>query len=81
MSHLLIKDKYSVLLPTYNERENLPIIVWLIVKSFNEAYQDLGDLHDVERLTLKSSLLMMLHLMELLKWPNSYKTFMESIAL
>ena len=24
--------KYSILLPTYNERENLPIIVWLLVK-------------------------------------------------
>ncbi|CAH1406054.1 unnamed protein product [Nezara viridula] len=23
-------DKYSILLPTYNERENLPIIIWLI---------------------------------------------------
>ena len=25
-------EKYSILLPTYNERENLPIIVWLIIK-------------------------------------------------
>jgi hypothetical protein len=24
-------DKYSILLPTYNEHDNLPIIVWLIV--------------------------------------------------
>jgi len=30
-------DKYSVLLPTYNEKENLPIIVWLLVKTFTEA--------------------------------------------
>lgn len=29
-------DKYSVLLPTYNERENLPLIVWLLVKYFDE---------------------------------------------
>lgn len=29
-------DKYSVLLPTYNERENLPLIVWLLVKYFEE---------------------------------------------
>lgn len=29
-------DKYSILLPTYNERENLPIIVWLIVKYMEE---------------------------------------------
>lgn len=25
-------DKYSILLPTYNEVENLPIIIWLIVR-------------------------------------------------
>jgi len=30
------KTKYSVLLPTYNERENLPLIVWLLVKTFTE---------------------------------------------
>ena len=33
----MAKDKYSVLLPTYNERDNLPIIVWLLVKYFSEA--------------------------------------------
>ena len=33
----MTKDKYSVLLPTYNERDNLPIIVWLLVKYFTEA--------------------------------------------
>lgn len=27
-------DKYSVILPTYNERKNLPIIVWLLAKTF-----------------------------------------------
>lgn len=32
------EDKYSVLLPTYNERENLPLIVWLLVKYFGERY-------------------------------------------
>ncbi|XP_017743627.1 PREDICTED: dolichol-phosphate mannosyltransferase subunit 1 isoform X2 [Rhinopithecus bieti] len=31
------RDRYSVLLPTYNERENLPLIVWLLVKSFSES--------------------------------------------
>jgi len=31
------KPKISVLLPTYNERENLPIIIWLLVKYFTEA--------------------------------------------
>ncbi|KDN33643.1 hypothetical protein RSAG8_13272, partial [Rhizoctonia solani AG-8 WAC10335] len=28
--------KYSVILPTYNERKNLPVIVWLLAKTFNE---------------------------------------------
>jgi hypothetical protein len=32
------KDKYSVLLPTYNERRNLPIITWLLNKTFTEQY-------------------------------------------
>uniref|UniRef100_A0A8C5WKY2 Dolichol-phosphate mannosyltransferase subunit 1 n=1 Tax=Leptobrachium leishanense TaxID=445787 RepID=A0A8C5WKY2_9ANUR len=32
-------DKYSVLLPTYNERENLPLIVWLLVKYFGESFE------------------------------------------
>lgn len=35
-----MKSKYSILLPTYNEKENLPIIVWLIVKYMNEANYD-----------------------------------------
>ncbi|CAI5745484.1 unnamed protein product [Peronospora destructor] len=30
------KPKYSVLLPTYNERENLPLIVWLLDKTFTD---------------------------------------------
>lgn len=28
--------KYSVILPTYNERKNLPIIIWLLAKVFEE---------------------------------------------
>lgn len=30
--------KYSVILPTYNERENLPIITWLLNRTFTEGY-------------------------------------------
>jgi hypothetical protein len=30
--------KYSVILPTYNERKNLPIIVWLLARTFQEWY-------------------------------------------
>ena len=33
------EDKYSVILPTYNERENLPLILWLIVKYFDKRYE------------------------------------------
>ncbi|KAM3586913.1 dolichol-P-mannose synthesis [Umbelopsis sp. WA50703] len=29
-------DKYSVLLPTYNERENLPVIIWLLARTFQQ---------------------------------------------
>ncbi len=32
------KNKYSILLPTYEEKDNLPIIVWLIVKYMNDRY-------------------------------------------
>lgn len=28
--------KYSVLLPTYNERDNIPLIVWLLVETFEK---------------------------------------------
>ncbi|KAF7635209.1 Dolichol-phosphate mannosyltransferase subunit 1 [Meloidogyne graminicola] len=33
---ILIKPKYTILLPTYNEAENLPICIWLINKYLNE---------------------------------------------
>ena len=32
---------YSVLMPTYNERENLPLIVWLVMKHADESGLDL----------------------------------------
>lgn len=32
--------KYSVLLPTYNERENLPIITWLLARTFTQENVD-----------------------------------------
>jgi len=34
----ITKDKYSVILPTYNERRNLPIITWLLNRTFTEQY-------------------------------------------
>lgn len=30
------KDSYSVILPTFNERQNLPIITWLLNRTFTE---------------------------------------------
>ncbi|CAB3384423.1 Hypothetical predicted protein [Cloeon dipterum] len=30
-------DKYSILLPTYNERENLPLIIYLIIKALDAS--------------------------------------------
>jgi dolichol-phosphate mannosyltransferase len=30
------KEKYSVIIPTYNERRNLPIITWLLNRTFTE---------------------------------------------
>lgn len=32
------KDTYSVILPTFNERQNLPIITWLLNRTFTEQY-------------------------------------------
>ncbi|KAB8338783.1 hypothetical protein FH972_021728 [Carpinus fangiana] len=29
-----VANKYSVLLPTYNERRNLPIMIWLLARTF-----------------------------------------------
>jgi hypothetical protein len=30
------KNRYSVIMPTYNERDNLPLIIWLLVKIFTD---------------------------------------------
>ena len=30
------REKYSVIIPTYNERRNLPIITWLLARTFTE---------------------------------------------
>ena len=34
------ESKYSVLLPTYNERSNLPILIWLLNRTFTENKLD-----------------------------------------
>ncbi|NXC84165.1 DPM1 mannosyltransferase, partial [Cercotrichas coryphoeus] len=31
--------RVSVLLPTYNERDNLPLVVWLLVRTFSDRYR------------------------------------------
>lgn len=33
-------DKYSVILPTYNEKRNLPILVYLLAKTFKQSNLD-----------------------------------------
>jgi len=30
-------DKFSILLPTYNEKENLPLITYMLTKHLNKA--------------------------------------------
>ncbi|KAK8192680.1 dolichol-P-mannose synthesis [Zalaria obscura] len=37
---MAVKNKYSILLPTYNERRNLPIITWLLNRTFTENNLD-----------------------------------------
>ncbi|KAM0720791.1 hypothetical protein Q7P37_003076 [Cladosporium fusiforme] len=37
---MAVRNKYSVLLPTYNERRNLPIIVWLLEQTFKAENLD-----------------------------------------
>lgn len=32
------KDKYSVILPTYNERQNLPVLVQMLYDVFSKEY-------------------------------------------
>ena len=32
------KNKYSILLPTYNEKDNLPIIIYLIFETAQKKY-------------------------------------------
>jgi len=32
------KNVYSVILPTFNERQNLPIITWLLNRTFTQEY-------------------------------------------
>ncbi|XP_039750349.1 dolichol-phosphate mannosyltransferase subunit 1 [Pararge aegeria] len=39
-SEITKSDKYSILLPTYNERENLPIIIWLLIKYLDTSGYD-----------------------------------------
>jgi len=34
------KDKYSILIPTYNERANLPLLTWLLNRTFTEQNLD-----------------------------------------
>ena len=35
-------SKYSIIVPTYNERENIPILIYLINKHLVEEYDDIN---------------------------------------
>lgn len=76
-------DKYSVILPTYNERRNLPIIIWLLAKTFSEQYAPQqpreARADSVARSIGKSSLSMMLVQMERRTLPNSLPGSTERI--
>lgn len=37
---MVATNKYSVIIPTYNERKNLPIITWLLARMFTENKLD-----------------------------------------
>lgn len=37
------KDKYSVILPTYNERQNLPVLVQMLSDVFTKEYVQPGE--------------------------------------
>lgn len=44
-----LRNKYSVILPTYNERQNLPVLVQMLHDVFEEKYaSSLVDLKLVE---------------------------------
>jgi dolichol-phosphate mannosyltransferase len=36
-------NKYTILLPTYNEKQNLPLIIWLIVQEFEKRYIEIAN--------------------------------------
>ena len=36
----VVAGRYSVILPTYEERENLPLIIWLLTRTFEEEEID-----------------------------------------
>lgn len=40
-------NKYSILLPTYNEKDNLPIIIWLILQYMDARLVDLYSCHNI----------------------------------
>jgi dolichol-phosphate mannosyltransferase len=37
MAKPVSENKYSVILPTYNERKNLPVMAWLLNRTFTES--------------------------------------------
>ena len=44
------KDRYSVILPTYNERQNLPVLVQMLYDVFSQEYEKTA-MHGANALT------------------------------
>ena len=47
--------KYSVLLPTYNERENIALVTWLLVRTFETRYEALSPSSNKQKKTCTPS--------------------------
>lgn len=54
-------DRYSVILPTFNERKNLPIVAWLLNRTFTEKYVFLPSTQPIGFVLCNSLLTIMRH--------------------
>lgn len=76
------KNKYSVLLPTYNEKENLPVIVYLIFEMAEKQYTfgvfSTNSKTPLVIMILKQSLSMITAQMELLRYLFSLLYFTKA---
>lgn len=67
------KDSYSVILPTFNERQNLPIITWLLNRTFTEKYVPIAFYSLVSRTTGQFTSSATREKRQVLTWNSSQK--------